>query len=421
MSVPSSTLLLIASLVSGLLCCSEHGAAQNIQNSGYAARRQNYFNAAANYRNVRREQHPYHQNPQHFQYDSDEEDYEESSESDHTEIRSVPEKREPAMGMQASASYAQPVKSERTVQGRIGGYKSGGYGTGYVLTLMPGAIAITCTVKDPLEHIMWLRSLCPDDYDRGDIIARGAVSNFPDAFSVSVSGEDGTYTSTLTILKPRTQMGSGVFRCEAWPHHPERRHRRQVEPEGRAGRAHHDPWNAIILGGAEMVDECFYNSYDGGRQYRAMGRSVGHSDNAISSEAVTSTSNPEPGAAPASSNLFPEFDQHAYFEGVPAQLENPGFPYSYEHPPVSQVEDNREQRHAYPSVHSQLPFPAFGSPNSEQPIVHFQARKVNVQSGNRNVRADVELSTGLEVHPSSEKSRVAYSRTIHVEGEPEEI
>jgi len=59
---------------------------------------------------------------------------------------------------------------------------------------------------------VWLRSLCPDEYDRGDVIARGSVSSFPDVFSVSVSGEGGEFTSTLTIDKPRTQMGSGVFR-----------------------------------------------------------------------------------------------------------------------------------------------------------------------------------------------------------------
>ncbi|XP_059476442.1 uncharacterized protein LOC132197276 isoform X2 [Neocloeon triangulifer] len=438
----SSTFILVASLVSGLLCCSENSAAQNIRvdRRDAAAARRTDFSDAYYYRGAQRqrmEERPHHQDPgQESQYDmygntDEDENYEYGNEEDNYENQQRPLQkradysREPSK-METSASYAQPVKSERS--GHYGTYKSG-YGSSYTITLQPGAIAITCTVKDPLEHIVWLRSLCPDDYDRGDVVAKGAVSNFPDVFSVSVSGADGEFTSTLSIDKPRSQMGGGVFRCEAWPHHHgEKRHRRQVEGEGRAGRGHHDPWNAIIVGGAEMVNECFYGGGYGDkyRQFRAMGRNVDQSGNMIPMETPKSVGAEIPSqqpsqvpVAPASSNLFPEFGQPDYDELLKLlQVEGSQVPAAdlaaTDLSPVPQIDD-RDQRHAYPE-HYQSQYPAYEETrNHGQPVMHYQSRKVNVQSGTGNVRADVELSTGVQVQPS----RTAYSRTIEVQGEPE--
>ncbi|KAF4518334.1 hypothetical protein B566_EDAN007061 [Ephemera danica] len=133
---------------------------------------------------------------------------------------------------------------------------------------------------DPLEHIVWLQSRCPDEYDRGHVIAKGSTSLATDLFGVSVSGEDGTFTSVLTILEPTAKGAGGVFRCEAWPHPGYGRHKRQLTPtmlgetpeaSERQGRAHQDPWNAIILGGSELIEECFYGGYeDKWRKLRAL-------------------------------------------------------------------------------------------------------------------------------------------------------
>jgi hypothetical protein len=69
-----------------------------------------------------------------------------------------------------------------------------------------------------------------------------------------------------------------------------------------------------------------------------------------------------------------------------------------------------------------VPTPNMAQQQQEQPLVHYQARRVNLQSGGQDLRTDIEMSTDLQVQPhrDSNPNRVAFSRMIQVEGTPKE-
>ncbi|XP_039281549.1 uncharacterized protein LOC120350789 [Nilaparvata lugens] len=82
-------------------------------------------------------------------------------------------------------------------------------------------LVLRCSVEDPLEHLVWTRYPCPNEYfyGQGIAVAEGSVVNNPDLYDVRIVGEGGHTGSELLMKAPLDPASSGLYVCEAWPHY----------------------------------------------------------------------------------------------------------------------------------------------------------------------------------------------------------
>ncbi|XP_075223841.1 uncharacterized protein LOC142325694 [Lycorma delicatula] len=119
-------------------------------------------------------------------------------------------------------------------------------------------LILRCVVQEPLEHIVWTRYPCPNDYlfgTNGVPVADGSVVQNADLYDVRIVGENGEIASELLLKSPLEATTSGLYLCEAWPHYQ--------KPSDLYG--HYQPpiyaslSDAFIIGGSELLDQCYNN------------------------------------------------------------------------------------------------------------------------------------------------------------------
>ncbi|XP_059485433.1 uncharacterized protein LOC132202498 [Neocloeon triangulifer] len=115
------------------------------------------------------------------------------------------------------------------------------------LGLDPEKIILKCKVSEPLEHIIWIRSKCPNDhYDGGHLVAEGATVQDKTLYDVRILGGNSSITSELQLKKPLDPATSGFFRCEAWPH-----------GGGGPPYGQNVAQDVYVIGGPDMLRRCF--------------------------------------------------------------------------------------------------------------------------------------------------------------------
>ncbi|RZF47492.1 hypothetical protein LSTR_LSTR007419 [Laodelphax striatellus] len=129
-----------------------------------------------------------------------------------------------------------------------------------MLELAFDKLVLRCSVEDPLEHLVWTRYPCPNEYfyGHGVPVAEGSVVNNPDLYDVRIVGEGGRTGSELLMKAPLDPASSGLYVCEAWPHY-------QKDAPGDYGNGHYGPPKPVypafsdvfIIGGSELLEECY--------------------------------------------------------------------------------------------------------------------------------------------------------------------
>ena len=105
------------------------------------------------------------------------------------------------------------------------------------------------------QHISWLWYPCPNYHSAGEgtLIADGTTVSNTSLYGVRIIGQNGLFISELHILQNPLQSGiEGLYRCEAWPHGPNKDIINQTSSR------YHDEF---IIGGHLMVKSCFYDPH----------------------------------------------------------------------------------------------------------------------------------------------------------------
>lgn len=105
------------------------------------------------------------------------------------------------------------------------------------------------------QHISWLWYPCPNRHSDGEgtLIADGTTVSNTSLYGVRIIGQNGIFISELHILQNPLQLGiAGLYRCEAWPHGPNKDIINQTRSR------YHDEF---IIGGHLMVNSCFYDPH----------------------------------------------------------------------------------------------------------------------------------------------------------------
>ncbi|CAB3367967.1 Hypothetical predicted protein [Cloeon dipterum] len=177
------------------------------------------------------------------------------------------------------------------------------------LAIDPEKIILKCKVHEPLEHIIWIRSKCPNDHiDGGMVVAEGATVQDKTLYDVRILGGNSSITSELLLKNPLDPTVSGFFRCEAWPH-----------GGGGPPYGQNVAQDVYVIGGPDMLRRCFggwddspspsHGSYD---SWNVKHRS--------SNDAETITPPPPPAPAkPAASSYRPSsYSHHQSYYSAPS-------------------------------------------------------------------------------------------------------